>query len=236
MDLARIDISYVFWTVFNFGTPMEYYVEITEDITSIQRKVNQAVAAEMNLWVRQNIRELKVRTQNMTAEFFKNNPTFSSLAGNLLEGEFGFYEGTGQTIATKIVETIGRNIEIKYKPFYATSKSISGNLTFYVLKSDFKDILSLSEASYISNDKYEIKWLEWLLLHGDEIIITDYQIKYASGAGRSKQAIMIHGTKGWRVPRQFSGTIDDNFLTRELVNFGDEYVNNIGDIIKDMFK
>lgn len=214
---------------------MEYYIEITEDINSIQRKINDALAKEMNLWVQHNSKELLNRVKEMTINFFKKAPTISSLVGNLLEAEFGFYKGTGEGIATKIIETISNNIELKYKSFSSNVKNIYGSLTFFVLRSDFKDILSLPVASYISNDKYEIKWLEWLLLHGDEIIITDYQIKFQSGSGRSQQAIMVHG-KGWQVPQQFSGTIDDNFLTRELLNFGDEYVNNIADILKDMFK
>lgn len=214
---------------------MDYYIEITEDINSIQKKINEAIAKEMNLLVQHNSRELIGRVREMTTQFFKNTPTFLSLAGNLLEGEFGFYKGTGEGIATKIIETIANNIELKHKSFYGNSKNIYGNLTFFVLRSDFKDILSLPVASYISNDKYEIKWLEWLLLHGDEIIITDYQIKFQNGSGRSQQAIMVHG-RGWQVPQQFAGTIDDNFLTRELLNFGNEYVNNIADILKDMFR
>ena len=58
-------------------------------------------------------------------------------------------------------------------------------------------------------------WLDWLLKRGDSIIVVNYQYNPQTGIGRSKLGNMVDGGS-FRIPPQFSGTIDDNFITRSF--------------------
>jgi hypothetical protein len=51
---------------------------------------------------------------------------------------------------------------------------------------------------------------------GDITIIRDYQVEIKPGAGRSGNSIMVSGGS-WRVPPEFSGTLQNNWLTRIFV-------------------
>jgi capsid portal protein len=44
-----------------------------------------------------------------------------------------------------------------------------------------------------------------------------YQYEGIPGFGRSRGGIMSEGGS-WRVPPQYTGTLDDNFVTRALTN------------------
>jgi len=62
-----------------------------------------------------------------------------------------------------------------------------------------------------------LPWIEWLLKRGDDIIISDYHV-VEGDHGRTGMATMKPGGnyKVSRVNPSFSGTEDDNFVTRAL--------------------
>ena len=58
-----------------------------------------------------------------------------------------------------------------------------------------------------------LHWLRWLLKEGAKPIVIGYQ--YVPGkAGRSRGGVMMANAQSWRVPPQFSGTDENNFITR----------------------
>ena len=75
--------------------------------------------------------------------------------------------------------------------------------------------------------------LQWLVERGDEIIVACYSYDAQSGLGRSGLGYMSQGG-AFRVPPQFSGTSDDNFITRSLIGRNQE--RRISKIIQDALK
>ena len=69
--------------------------------------------------------------------------------------------------------------------------------------------------------KGDLHWLQWLLERGDEIIVAGYEFGGNSGRGRSGLGYMTTGGS-FRVPPQFSGTKDNNFISRALVGKAQE--------------
>ena len=69
-----------------------------------------------------------------------------------------------------------------------------------------------------------IPWLDILLFRGDEIIVKEFDVNYTPG-GRSGGAKMKEAEQGWgigvgeatRVNPSFSGTAQDNFISRALL-------------------
>ena len=67
----------------------------------------------------------------------------------------------------------------------------------------------------------DLHWLDWLLKRGDNMIISNYQYNPQTGLGRSGLGNMVGGGS-FRVPPQFSGTVDDNFITRAFLGNNQE--------------
>ena len=62
----------------------------------------------------------------------------------------------------------------------------------------------------------DLHWLDWLLTLGDKTIVIGYEYKPGTG-GRSGGGTMTKGT-AFRVSPSYSGTIEDNFITRAFSN------------------
>jgi hypothetical protein len=98
-----------------------------------------------------------------------------------------------------------------------------------MIKSDFSDVLGSDYAIMTDNIRgYSLPWLKWLLLDGTAIIIDNYTVtmgynKYSRTGG----AVMTRTGGAWRVPPQYSGTMDDNWITRSIENSKDEIDNLI---------
>jgi hypothetical protein len=76
----------------------------------------------------------------------------------------------------------------------------------------------LPEATYVTAKGTPIPWLDWLILQGDRIIVLGYDVDFdltpaERARSRTGMALMERGS-GWRVPPEFSGTAESNFLTR----------------------
>ena len=60
-----------------------------------------------------------------------------------------------------------------------------------------------------------LPWLDWLINLGDSVIIADFGVTYGP-FGRSGQARMSVKKRPFKVDTAFSGTPEDNFITRAL--------------------
>ena len=72
-----------------------------------------------------------------------------------------------------------------------------------------------------------LPWLQWLLTAGDAIIVTGYSVEYSgSPTSRSGGAIMV--PKGvFKVDSSFSGTADDNFISRAINKYQDRIKESV---------
>jgi hypothetical protein len=119
--------------------------------------------------------------------------------------------------------------EVKFVKF---SNTLKGGLEFNFQPSSFANLLALPAGHTIYQDG-DLHWLEWLLKRGDSIIVTNYTYNPSSGLGRSGLGNMIPGG-AFRVPPQFSGTEDNNFITRALI--GPVQEKHLADIFSRIIK
>ena len=127
-----------------------------------------------------------------------------------------------------IIDEIASDIELTTKVNLTANNQLSGGLYIKWLRSGYPHLLSHTEAWYTSLPSgHDINWLYWLLEKGDSIIITDWHFVNAVANGISAPTsraggLMFKGGK-WRVPSAFSGTAQNNFLTRA---FQVSYIQN----------
>jgi len=149
------------------------------------------------------------------------SPEVASLQGGRLAGELGLPKPLQRFAPKVIVAAVVNSIGARTIKVRQAGANLVGGLTVTVQPADFRNLLGLP----ISPIKYQSKkqkkmvsldWLDWLLYRGDKIIVQNYRVE-AGPFGRSGLAKM-KGKQGsmWRVDPAYSGTVDDNFVTRAL--------------------
>lgn len=140
--------------------------------------------------------------------------------GNL-RYDLGITEDEAVKVAQKIPDIIAKSIQVRVK-----LQTDSVFLIVEMIRDGYTDLLNMPEASFIQtftrSKQTEIHWLEWLLTKGDTIVVGDFRVKYTPGNANSRSGGAIMIKKGsFRIPPQFSGTLENNFITRSLDGIND---------------
>jgi len=97
-----------------------------------------------------------------------------------------------------------------------------GRIEIFMFPSAMGRFLSLKSGKYITEKGVEIPWLKSLLLDGTQILVTDFT--YVPGDfsdnenNRTGKGMMIESPGSyWRIPSQYSGTLQNNFITRSIL-------------------
>lgn len=182
----------------------------------IQNAILREMAKQLNVILLQVVSDdsLKTNVRELVGTQIINSPEFDSLLSGDLAAIFGLKDSS--SILVSIVETIKNSIEVTHSPAIVVAGVLNASITVSVLKSDFSDVLSLPGVSY-TTDGGEVNWLEWLLKAGDGIVIGDYTaVLVDTPISRTGHAIMKKSSRGFRVPPEYAGTINNNWLTRAL--------------------
>lgn len=160
-------------------------------------------------------------------------PEMQDLLTGPLDGVFGVPAGTASARVAAITESVAESVFVKWFPVPKDFRK--GGLIVRVQPSSFANLLALEagkvNAIHKTDGAYTMHWLEWLLERGDEPIVQGYDYKPQSGKGRSRKGIMEEDSAAvWRVPPEYSGTEDDNFVTRALQS--DIMINELKEILK----
>lgn len=173
--------------------------------------------------------QLKRMTQKILEQAIMRQPEYDSLVmdGGVLNTELGIVDADSKM--RTLINIWIRSVEVVMTPVHIVGSQVSGSIILRAIESDFADVLGSSASSFTSEGGYPVPWLKWLLTEGDNIIIATHRAVYKPAYSRTDGDIMLPtGGAGWRVPPEFSGTIDNNFVTRAVV----ESLDDIRDAIK----
>jgi hypothetical protein len=155
----------------------------------------------------------------------KDSPEYESLLSGKLGAAFGL--SNPQITLDKIIDAVKDDLEIDTKLATGVNGLLCG-IKVSLLPINLAKVLNIPEGSYDSKGGL-VDWLKWLLTSGDEILIVDYELVFGNAfvGSRSDFAIMEKNVgKTFSVPPEFSGTLQDNWLTRALEDF-ENIVGNI---------
>ena len=98
-----------------------------------------------------------------------------------------------------------------------------------MIQQDYSDVLSSTYASITDkNTGSVVPWLYWLLLGGGGILVENYEIKIGPNPrSRSGNAIMVSSSKNWRMPADYVGLADNNWVYRAIGSLDSEIENMI---------
>ena len=140
------------------------------------------------------------------------SPEIKAVAYGPLKGDFGIPKGKEIAAANKIMAAVAQASRVDFKPF---TKNLKGGLTIKIQPANFKNILDAIEP-VITEKGESLDWISWLLTRGDDVVVADYHV-VPGNHGRSGDAVMKQGDF-FRVRPEYSGTIEDNAITRALKN------------------
>jgi hypothetical protein len=198
---------------------MTLSIQITDSIDKIEKNVNQAIANYINDVCSRNKINILNQAKALIPNWIRSQPEIQSLLSSdssSLAGQFGI-KGDTSSIVNDIISSVVDSTSIKFIPY---SKTLKGGLELEFQPANFSNLLSLRSGHTIYSGG-DLHWLDWLLKRGDSIIVTNYQYNPATGFGRSGLGNMVGGGS-FRVPPQFSGTSDDNFITRSFTGTSQE--------------
>lgn len=143
-----------------------------------------------------------------------DSPEYNSMIGGTLRGELGLPDGMSRI--TRIIEQWILNIRVTVNT--GSGRSL-GYISISMIESTYGDVLDLPESVLrYTNRKgksVSLDWLKWLLTEGGSTIVSEYEFS-PSSKGRTGLGVMIKSRGGWKVPAQFAGVANDNFVTRSF--------------------
>ena len=190
-------------------------IELTQSIKEIERNINKAISQEVNVLLFQKKSSIENQCKKLISGWILSQPEIRSLTSSTpdsLAGQFGLYPGTDELAVDNIISAVENSISIKLT---RVNEKLIGGLEVYFQPENFANLLGLSSGHVYYGDG-DLHWIDWLLTEGDNIIVVNYSYNPSTGLGRSKLGNM-QKTGSFRVPPEYSGTKQDNFITRALI-------------------
>lgn len=162
------------------------------------------------------------------SNFYRNFTTGSDLVVGL-----GVPAGEEKIRIEAVINAIVDNLKIGLNK-RGTNQYI-GSISIYVELNEavYSYITNIREANITTEKGENIPWLKWVIIDGDTIIIKNYDVMQNIGLGRSGGGIMVKSSNvSYRIPTEYSGTLEDNWITRAI----EDAETSLNKIIENIFK
>tara|TARA_R110000824_G_scaffold78917_1_gene198913 strand:+ start:1941 stop:2546 length:606 start_codon:yes stop_codon:yes gene_type:complete len=191
---------------------------LLDNTQEVQKKVTKALAVELNKRLASSVNKLRERIKPIIETALLSSPEIRSLSGGTLAAEFGLDSDPTSSIVRAIVDSV----EVKVKK--ASSKDLGG-FELVMQPTNFINLLGLGEAQQPVRGG-SLPWLRWLLTAGDSIIIRNFGVEFGP-FGRTGEARMVPDFAPYKVDSSFSGTPEDNFISRAVSRVGNQIENEM---------
>lgn len=199
-------------------------IKLLDSANSIENKIGASSTKELRQLFQKAKPKIESGIKNLVVASLLSCPEIKSLQSGKLKFDFGLVIDP----TSEIVYSIANTTHVIIKNFKVSKSVITNALTIYIQPSDFKNLLSNPFANTLTERGDSLPWLKWLLVEGDAIIINNYSVEYGPYINsRSGGAIMIPSIGVFKVDSAFSGTTENNFITRALENKENEILDII---------
>lgn len=199
---------------------MTITLKLLESVDQIESNILSALSVQFNASMKSKKNKILQDVKTLIPSWISSQPEMQSLLSSdplSLVGQFGITISP-TSIVNAIVSSVVNSANILIIPY---NKQLSGGgIELNIQPDNFANLLGLPQGHSVYQDG-NLHWLDWLLNRGDEIIVAGYQYNPQTGIGRSKLGNMKTGGS-FRVPPEFSGTEQNNFITRALVGSNQE--------------
>jgi len=199
-------------------------IKLLEKDKTIQKKILRAAAKELGSVFRRSGSRINRDFRKLVNDVILAQPEIQELSGGILQGAFGIPRGMEAAAIDNIITAIVDSVFIELRDIKESGgRDLKGGMSIYIQPSNFSNLLSLPTGS-VTIKGGSIPWLQWLLTAGDKVLIGDFDVHYKSGLGRSGLAHMRAKSGAFRVPPSYSGTEDNNFITRAFIGTESRFI------------
>lgn len=193
-------------------------IKILDSNNKIEKNILDACRDELKKIFNKAIPKIRADIINLTIKSLSTSPEIQSLKSGVLKFDFGLAEDPTESI----IYAVSNSIDVYFKGLRINKNSTTNILSIYIQPTDFQNLLNLPEAISVTELGNSLPWLKWLLTAGDAILIKDYHVEYGNyPQSRSGGAVMVPKSI-FKVNSAFSGTEEDNFITRALSQYDKE--------------
>lgn len=210
---------------------MRFSLNLLENSKEIEQKILRAMLPEVISLMNSGMAKLRTNLPIIIRNAIIATPEYDSLALGKLRYEFGI-DNVDSKLAS-LVSVWSTNIQYTYQAPSIVSNRIKSTFSANMIKADFSDVLYTDFAAVVDTVRgYTLPWLEWLLLEGNKTIVRNYEVVMGPNrASRTGFALMKPARKSWKVPSEFAGTRNDNWITRAI----DAAESNIQKLLDEAF-
>lgn len=195
-------------------------------------QINSKILSAMIAYLQPIFDKVQSATQKILPTYVRQSlmaePEYISLLSGQLRSELGVPDADSRI--SRLFDAWSANVNLRKSPLSSRAGRLSGGFSLDIVKSDFSDVLSLPESTVIDDTSgSSIPWLRWLLLEGNKILVRNYTVQMGNNPrSRTGSAVMVSSQKiNWRVPAQFAGTINNNWITRAIDRLDDSLLQQI---------
>lgn len=197
---------------------MKISLKILESNREIYNRILNAMKPHFQSVFDKTQKNLEQIIPSKFKEALMNEPEYTSLLNGILKYELGVPDALSRIEA--IYDAWVSAMIVEKTPISIKNNQLSGGFTIRLIKSDFSDVIGLPVATVVDSvSNSNIPWLRWLLLEGGKILVRDYKVQYGPNSrSRTGNAIMVtSSSESWRVPSEFAGTMQNNWVTRSIL-------------------
>lgn len=202
---------------------MRIQFKILEKNREIEKRILDALLPEIANLMKNASRSITKNIKDIVVTAIQNSPEYLSLMSGSLKAEFGIPDPEQRL--TELLNIWIKNINISFSPPKVSNSRIKSSFKLEFIRSDLSDVLGSDVGIVVDNlSGKSVYWLEWLSLAGDKSILKDYTIVYGPNRrSRTGLAVMRPLSGGrWKVPPEFSGTVNNNWITRAIDSVSDQ--------------
>lgn len=210
-------------------------MQIKEETSKIVKKVEKILLLKAYNRLKLVAGSIQADMREFNLKLWKASDTYNSLLYGDLTHELGFPQGEAPRMVDAILDKVADSIiVIPRLPKSGKEKTII--MSFKIVTKSLPGITDLPEAEVdtgktvsndISNDfgsfgaaplSRKLPWVDWLLFRGNNYLIFNYEyVDVVDPDSRSGKGLMIRNeNENWKVPSEYSGTRNSNWITRTL--------------------
>ena len=198
---------------------MSIGLNLVDSNRKIRADIERAILQELTQDLDKKTKSVQKQLRSVMPSWVAVSPEINGLlaAGQpgSLGSQLGLTPSTASAAVDNIISALSESVNVEVSDKVRKIKDLK--ITVSIQPSDFQNLLALETSSYLTEQGSKIDWLNWLLFSGTKTIITGYSYEPDSTSGRSGGGYMVLGGV-WRIPPQFAGTDNDNFITRIFNN------------------
>lgn len=195
--------------------------KLKQSNSTIEKNILKALKPDVEVYFGNVFSKINNQLSDIVINAIKAAPEYGSLLNGDLMAEFGIPDSSSRL---NTILDFWKNIKFEYKRTSIKNNKLEAKFILNMIRSDYADVLSLPESSFITEKRSELNWLEWLLLFGKKTIIKDYTVVLGPSPRSRTGMALMRGVKNgkWSVPSEFAGTKNNNWITRAIDSVDDQ--------------